>query len=98
MGHNQMMGSMNSWTAFLLSIEHLNDLEMEGKDIMPKTTIPPKQMMKDHPKEIKQSANRQKEIESLVHKHIFKILSTQQDQDKSSRDQIDFASIRTGGH
>ena len=54
--------------------KHLNDLEMEGKDIMPKRTQPPKHTLTDHLGEIKQRGKRISE--DSTHKHILKKLST----------------------
>ena len=47
--------------ALLNKFEYLKDLEMQGKDIIPKTTQPPKHTITDHPGEINQSNNRQKD-------------------------------------
>ena len=56
--------------ALLNQHEHSNNLEIDGKDIIPETTQPPQHTKTYHHEEIKQSGNRQKnKLEFNMQKH-----------------------------
>ena len=60
---------------FLNQQEHLHNLEMEGKNKMPKIIQPPKHAQRDHPGEINKVAIGKRTGESSTCKHILKKFS-----------------------
>ena len=54
--------------ALLNQYEHLNNVEIEGKEIIPKTTQPPEQQKSDHLAEKKQSCNEEQVRAQLTNK------------------------------